>query len=119
MYFIIIFTILIIATVIHVVSQFKKKAELCGEAKLSITAKNILPASRTCKICSIGTFAGMIITGIVMLIENSTGNDWSLLSLGEGQWKEIHLLLTAVFVIVFALHLYTHGYWLKKKLTRK
>ncbi|MEO8514408.1 MAG: DUF4405 domain-containing protein [Ignavibacteria bacterium] len=120
MYFLFIFVIIITATVIHVVSQFKKKAELTGEAKLSITAKNILPASRTCKICAIGTFIGMVITGLIMLIEGNTfGKDWNLLQLSEGEWIEIHLILTALFVVVFGLHLYTHSYWLKKKLSRK
>ncbi len=118
MYFLIIFLILLIATVIHVVSQFKKKAELSGEANLSITAKNILPASRTCKICAIGTFAGMIITGLVMLFEGR-GNDWSLLKLSEGQWIEIHLILIALFVLVFSLHLYTHSYWLRRIFNKK
>ena len=118
MYFLIIFIILLLATVIHVVYQFKKKAELTGEAKLSITAKNILPASRTCKICAIGTFIGMIVTGLIMLIEGS-GNNWNLFQLSEGQWKEIHLILTVLFVLVFALHLYTHGYWLKRIFNKK
>jgi uncharacterized membrane protein YedE/YeeE len=119
MYFLLIFIILIAALIIHIVSEFKKKAELSGEAKLSITAKNILPASRTCKICSIGTFIGMLITGFVMLLEGGTGSSWNLLQISETGWKEIHLVLTVLFILVFGLHLYTHGYWLKKIFNRK
>ena len=112
MYFLFIFLILVTAIIIHAVSQFKKKAELTGEADLSITAKNILPASRTCKYCSLVTFTGMFLTGIIMLIEGTDGN-WSLLQLSDVQWKNLHLTLTVVFIIFFGLHLYIHSHWLK------
>lgn len=118
MYFLFIFLILITAITIHVVSQFKKKAELTGEADLSITARNILPASRTCKYCSMITFAGMLVTGFIMLLEGSDSS-WSLLQLSETQWKNLHLVLTAVFVLFFGLHLYTHSHWLKNIFSRK
>ncbi len=118
-YFLIIFIMILTALVIHVVSQFKKKAELSGEAHLSITAKNILPASRTCKICSIGTFTGMLITGLIMLIEGRMGNSWDLFQIGESGWVEIHLVLTTLFILILGLHLYTHSYWLKKDFNRK
>ncbi len=119
MYFLFIFIIILTALVIHVVSQFKKKAELSGEAKLSITAKNILPASRTCKICSIGTFIGILITGLIMLVEGRMGNNWNLFQIGESGWVEIHLVLTTLFILIFGLHLYTHSNWLKKIFSRK
>ena len=119
MYFLLIFIILIAALIIHIVSEFKKKAELTGEAKLSITAKNILPASRTCKLCSLITFTGMLLTGIIMLLEGGTGSSWNLLQISESGWKEIHLVLTVLFILVFGLHLYTHGYWLKNIFNRK
>ena len=110
--------ILITAITIHSVSQFKKKAELTGEANLSITAKNILPASRTCKYCSFITFAGMFITGMIMLVEG-TGGDWTLLQMSEVQWKNLHLTLTVIFILFFGLHLYTHSYWLKNIFTKR
>lgn len=118
MYFLFIFLILIIAIIIHAVSEFKKKAELTGESELSITAKNILPASKTCRICSMLTFAGMFITGMIMLVEGTNG-DWSLLKLSEAEWKNLHLTLTAVFLLFFGLHLYTHSQWLKNVFTKK
>jgi phosphatidylglycerophosphate synthase len=118
MYFLLIFVILITAIIIHAVSQFKKKAELSGEADLSITAKNILPASRTCKLCSFVTFIGMFTTGLIMLAEGTDG-DWSLLQMNEVQWKNLHLTLTMIFVIFFGLHLYTHSHWLKNVFTGK
>lgn len=118
MYFLFIFLILITAIIIHAVSQFKKKAELTGEADLSITAKNILPASRTCKVCSIITFAGMFVTGLIMLFEGA-GEDWTLLQLSEVQWKNLHLTLTVIFVLFFGLHLYTHSHWLKNVFSRR
>lgn len=118
MYFLFIFLILITAITIHAVSQFKKKAELTGEADLSITAKNILPASRTCKYCSLITFTGMFITGLIMIIEGTDGN-WSLMQLSEVQWKNLHLTLTVIFVLFFGLHLYTHSHWLKNVFSRK
>lgn len=118
MYFLFIFLILITAIIIHAVSQFKKKAELTGEADLSITARNILPASRTCKYCSMITFAGMLITGLILLLEGTDSN-WSLLQLSEVQWKNLHLTLTVTFVLFFGLHLYTHTHWLKSVFTRK
>lgn len=112
MYFLLIFLILIIAIIVHVVSEFRKKAELTGEAKLSITARNILPASRTCKICSYITFIGFVATGLLMLAEGS-GTNWSLLEITESQWKNIHLGLISIFIVTFGLHLYTHSNWLK------
>lgn len=118
MYFLFIFLILITAIIFHAVSQFKKKAELTGEAELSITAKNILPASKTCKICSMLTFAGMFITGVIMLVEGTNG-DWSLLQLEEVQWKSLHLTLTVIFLLFFSLHLYTHSHWLKNVFTKR
>ncbi len=118
MYFLFIFVILITAIIIHAVSEFKKKAELTGEADLSITAKNILPASKTCKVCSMLTFAGMFITGLIMLLEG-TGGDWTLMQLSEVQWKNLHLTLTVIFVLFFGLHLYTHSHWLKNIFTKR
>ncbi len=118
MYFLFIFLILIMAITIHAVTQFKMKAELTGEAYLSITAKNILPASRTCKYCSFVTFAGMFITGLIMIIEGSNAN-WSLLQMSEAQWKNLYLTLTVIFVLFFGLHLYTHSHWLKNFFSRK
>ncbi|HRE10352.1 MAG TPA: DUF4405 domain-containing protein [Ignavibacteria bacterium] len=113
-----IFLILLIAIVVHVVSEFRKKAELTGEAELSLTARNILPASRTCKICSLVTLTGLLLTGLLMLFEGS-GTNWSLLQLSESQWKNIHLGLLSVFIVTFGLHLYTHSNWLKNMLRKK
>jgi len=118
MYFLLIFLILLIAIVVHVVSEFRKKAELTGEAELSLTARNILPASRTCKICSLVTLTGLLLTGLLMLFEGS-GTNWSLLQLSESQWKNIHLGLLSVFIVTFGLHLYTHSNWLKNILRKK
>ena len=118
MYFLFIFLILITAIIIHAVSQFKKKAELSGESELSITAKNILPASKTCKYCSFFTFIGMFITGIILLVEGTDGN-WSLLQLSEVQWMNLHLTLTVIFILFFGLHLYIHSHWLKNIFNRK
>lgn len=118
MYFLFIFLILITAIIIHAVSQFKKKAELTGEADLSITAKNILPASRTCKYCSLITFTGMFLTGVIMMIEGTEGN-WSLLQLSDVQWKNLHLTLTVIFILFFGLHLYIHSHWLRNVFSRK
>ncbi|GEM_PF-1929598 len=118
MYFLLIFLILLIAIVVHVVSEFRKKAELTGEAELSLTARNILPASRTCKICSLVTLTGLLLTGLLMLFEGS-GTNWSLLQLSESQWKNIHLGLLSVFIVTFGLHLYTHSNWLKNMLRKK
>lgn len=118
MYFLIIFTILIAAIIIHVISEFKKKAVLTGEANLSLTAKNILPASKTCKICSLITFIAMVLTGSIMLYEG-IGTGWSLLSLGEIQWRNIHLLISVLFIILFGLHIYVHWNWIKHMFDNK
>ena len=118
MYFLVLFLILFIAIIVHAVSEFRKKAELTGEANLSITAKNILPASRTCKICSLITLLGVIATGQILFFEGS-GSGWSLLQMNETQWKNIHLILFSVFITVFGLHLYTHSKWLKHIFTGK
>lgn len=118
MYFLLVFLILLTAIIIHVISEFRKKAELTGESNLSITAKNILPASRTCKICSLITFIGLIATGQLLFLEGS-GSGWSLLQLNEAQWKNIHLILFSVFIIAFGLHLYTHSKWLKMVISKK
>ncbi|KXK48511.1 MAG: hypothetical protein UZ05_CHB002002061 [Chlorobi bacterium OLB5] len=118
MYFLLIFIILITALAIHIISEFKKKAELSGEADLSITAKNILPASRKCKECAVITLTILIITGILMLIEGP-GTNWSFLNLSENSWKNIHLLFLVIFLASFGLHLYIHWSWLKNQIIRK
>lgn len=118
MYFLLIFIILITALAIHIISEFKKKAELTGEANLSITAKNILPASRKCKECAVITLSILIITGFLMLIEGP-GTNWSFLNLSENSWKNIHLLFLVIFLVSFGLHLYIHWSWLKNQIIRK
>lgn len=118
MYFLLIFIILIAALAIHVISEFKKKADLTGEANLSITAKNILPASRKCKECAAITLSILIITGLIMLIEGP-GTNWSLLNLSESSWKNIHMLFLVIFLASFGLHVFIHWSWLKNQIIRK
>lgn len=118
MYFFLLFIILLTAVVIHVVSEFRKKAVLSGESELSITAKNILPASKTCKICSAITFLAMIFTGGLMLAEGQeTG--WYMLNINEKIWKDIHIIAAVIFFISFSLHLYIHQGWIKHRVLHR
>lgn len=112
MYFFIILFILIAAIVVHIIAEYKKKAIRTGEAYLSLTAKNILPTSRTCKISAILTFIAVILTGILLAAEGGSGN-WSVLSLSSSQWAEIHLAIVLVFAALFAFHVYVHWKWIK------
>lgn len=118
MYFFLLFAILIVAIIIHAVSEFRKKAIRSGEFELSITAHNILPASKICKICSIATFILMLTTGVLMLAENSNSN-WNILSMSDKTWKELHVIISVSFFLIFSLHLYTHSGWIKHKLIHK
>ncbi len=118
MYFFLVFAILIIAITVHAVSEFRKKAIRTGEAELSITAKNILPASKVCKVCSAVTFSIMLLTGILMLAESSYEN-WNLFSISSTVWKELHVTISILFFLLFALHLYTHSGWIKHKVIHK
>lgn len=112
MYFFIILFILLAAIVIHVIAEYKKKAIRTGEAKLSLTARNILPTSRTCKISAMFTFIAVILTGMLLATEGGSGN-WSVLSLSSSQWAEIHLAIVLVFAALFGFHVYIHWEWIK------
>lgn len=118
MYFLIIFIILFTVLTVHVISEFKKKAAKTGEENLSITAKNILPASRMCKNCSAITLSILVITGLLMLFEGQ-GTNWSLVSLSEHDWRNIHLIFSFIFLVSFGLHIYIHWPWVKNQITRK
>lgn len=112
MYFFIILFLLLSAIVIHIIAEYKKKAIRTGEADLSLTAKNILPTSRTCKVSAILTFFAVILTGILLAVEGGSGN-WRLLSLSSSQWAEIHLAIVLVFAALFSFHVYVHWKWIK------
>lgn len=118
MYFFLLFAILIVAITVHAVSEFRKKADKSGETELSITAKNILPASRICKICSAITFTFMLLTGILMLAQSSY-DSWDLLNISSSVWKEFHITISIILFLIFALHLYTHAGWIKHKVIHK
>lgn len=112
MYFFIILFILFAAIVVHVLAEYKKKAIRTGEAELSLTARNILPTSRTCKVSAMFTFFAVILTGILLAAEGSSGN-WRVLSLSSSQWAEIHLAIVLVFAALFGFHVYVHWKWIK------
>ena len=112
MYFFIILFILLAAIVIHIIAEYKKKAIRTGEAELSLTAKNILPTSRTCKLSAFFTFVAVVLTGILLAAERGSGN-WSVLSLSSSQWAEIHLAIVLIFAALFGLHVYIHWKWIK------
>lgn len=113
MYFLLVFGILTLSLIIHLIYEYKKKAVLTGEANLSLTEKNIMPFARVCKVCSLFTFAAMTITGIFILIGDTQSN-WNLLSLSGTAWKQIHFIISLIFIILFGLHLYIHWSWIKE-----
>jgi hypothetical protein len=112
MYFFIVLFLLLAAIVIHIIAEYKKKAIRTGEADLSLTARNILPTSRTCKVSSLVTFIAIILTGILLAAEGGRG-DWNILSISSSQWADIHLTIVILFVILFGLHVYIHWKWIK------
>lgn len=121
MYFFLVLVVIILVTVNYYVSEYKKKAIAAGEADLSLTEKNILPFSRTCKICAAISFFFMFITGILfILIPVFTGNtDWSFMDINISVWMDLHFVIGIIFVLSFSFHTYIHWNWFKAAFSRK
>jgi hypothetical protein len=121
MYFFLVLVVIMLITVNYYVSEYKKKAILSGESELSLTAKNILPFCRTCKICSALSFGFMLITGILLIIAPlaSGTTEWIFLDISRGEWKVFHLFIALLFVASFSFHTYIHWNWFKAAFARK
>lgn len=117
MFFFVLFIVFLVVITRHFSAEYKLKAIRTGEAELSPVDKSILPFCKICKIGSVVVFTFIIISGMILLIAETSNSN--LLSITRKEWSEIHIAVVSMFSALFIFLTYVHWNWFKKAFTHK